>query len=194
MAGKKPGRGKRPPTLRCQGRQARGESRRCRRSRPPRSGSATISATKSPQRTCRRTGPGQAVLEKYHQEYTSFDASKSSAEKPTPPDFAALAGTHMTAHKPACFPLTPWRTSTLEIGQPPAGHLVFQYLFGPTTFLQARFPNIAMRFRYRSLLCLLEDRRPARPCSELEGPGVQDEVLRVWKLDEARKLAERARS
>ena len=43
-----------------------------------------------------------------------------------------------------------------------------------------------------NLLRVLEDRRPARSHSEMGRPGIQAEVLRVWKLDKARELAQSA--
>ena len=141
----------------------------------------------------------QTLLDDYRQEWVDYDANaknKPDAQKPTPPDFAALATEYnMSAGRTGLISqIELAETRPGQIVQPPAADAGLQSMFGATTLYK---PDVS------------DYRRPASRCKRTyfvfwkiddqpdhipnwEDPGIQAEVLRVWKLNEARKWPKRA--
>ena len=131
-------------------------------------------------------------LDKYRQEYTSFDLSKTGSQKPTPPDFAALAGKYMTAHKTGLLP--EYALADLDIGKADSRlqhTYVYQYLFGPTTLYKPDVADYRGSFSQKIVFVYWKTDDQPDHIPKWTDAGIQDEVLRVWKLDQARKLAQR---
>ncbi len=147
----------------------------------------------------------QALLAKWRsEEWVPYDTAKdkSAAQKPTPPDFAALAKQYMmSAGRTGLVSRIDLRDLDLgkseefdairrsaNLQQPMS---VIQLMFGATTLYKPdvsgylkRFPDVK---RIYFVFWKIDDQPDHIP--KWEDPGIQAEVLRVWRLNEARTLA-----
>ncbi len=136
----------------------------------------------------------QSLLGKYRDEWTHYDASatKSESKKPTPPDFGALAQEYkMSAGRTGLVSqielaeLDLGKSYTLQQRTP-----VTQLMFGPTTLYKPDTSEYRHTFSEKGSYFVFwkTDDQPDH-IPKWEDPGIQADVLRVWKLNEASKLA-----
>jgi hypothetical protein len=137
----------------------------------------------------------QTLLGKYRDEWTHYDASaksKTDSQKPIPPDFGALAHEYsMNAGETGLVSQDELRE--LDIGK--SDNLqqrapIVQSMFAATTLYKPdvslyrhTFPEKTSYFVFWKI----DDQPDHIP--KWDDPGIRTEVLRVWKLNEARKLA-----
>ena len=140
----------------------------------------------------------QALLSDYRQVWVQYDAeskSKPDAKKPAPPDFAALAKTYnMDAGRTGL--VSNFELYDLDLGKSETHQqheAVVQLMFGPTTLYKPEISDYSHPYpdmkRTSYVLWKTDDQPDHIP--KWEDSGVRGEVLRVWKLNEARKLADK---
>jgi hypothetical protein len=134
----------------------------------------------------------QTLLANYRQEWTNYDAgvkNKSDAQKPTPPDFAALAREYgMSAGRTGLISQIELRE--LDLGKSvnrQQRREVDQLMFDATTLYKPEVSDDMGMNRIYFVFWKTDDQSERIP--KWEDPGIQAEVLRVWKLSEARKRA-----
>ena len=134
----------------------------------------------------------QALLADWRKEkWLPYDAEAKSnpgAEKPTPPDFAVLAGKNMSADRTGL--VSQFDLMETDLGKSinrQQRMSVYQLTFGATTLYKpdvSEYPGLTRTY----FVSWKTDDQPAH-VPNWEDAGIQTEVLRVWKLTEARKLA-----
>jgi hypothetical protein len=134
------------------------------------------------------------LLETYRGEWTQYDAAKDKTglQKPTPPDFGALAHEHnMIAGRTGL--ISQYELAELDVGKSVTRQRISvdQLMFTATTLFKPDISDYSSMFpemkRTYFVFWKTDDQPDHIP--KWEDPGVQAEVLRVWKLEEARKLA-----
>ncbi len=136
----------------------------------------------------------QDLLAKYRGEWTNYDMAedKSAAQKPTPPDFAALARKYdMSASQTGL--ISKYGLAETDLGKSTNRQQrmqVVDLMFGATTLYKPEVSDYGSSSdsdKTYFVFWKIEDQPEHVP--KWEEPGIQDEVLRVWKFNEARKLA-----
>jgi hypothetical protein len=138
-----------------------------------------------------------ALVTEYRKQLLNFEAAKGKGDRPKPvsPDVESLA---------AKYHMTPGHTGLIsenELGDLDLGKsymlqgmsTVKDVLFGPTTTYKPEVSTSEPTFprfgTFQFIFWKTEDQAAHIP--KWEDPGIQPEVLAAWKLNEARKLAEK---
>lgn len=133
----------------------------------------------------------QTILAKFRKEWVDYDAANdpSGAKKPTPPDFGALAIKYsMIAGRTGLLSQSDLAATDLgKSGNIQLRAQVYMFAFGPTGPTSLYKPESSTNFESSFIFWKTDDQPDHVP--KWDDPGIQSEVLRVWKLNEARTLA-----